>query len=122
MDGLASTAMNRSYGKRFDDTWGEQAMHCTDRHVYVDMCCTCSHVCHMSKMIQIRHVSDTLHRKLKVRATNAGMTLSDYLKDELERMAAQPTLAQIAARLRTLAPVDLDESPVETLSAARDQR
>ena len=76
----------------------------------------------MSKMIQIRHVPDTLHRKLKVRATEAGMTLSDYLKDELERMAAQPTLAQIAARLKTLAPVDLDESPLKTLRASREQR
>ena len=76
----------------------------------------------MSKMIQIRHVPETLHRKLKVRATEAGMTLSDYLKVELERMAAQPTLAQIAARLRTLAPVALGESTVETLQASRDQR
>ncbi len=73
-------------------------------------------------MIQIRHVPDTLHHKLKVRATEAGTTLSDYLKDELERMAAQPTRAQIAARLKTLSPVGLDESPIETLRAARDQR
>jgi antitoxin FitA len=38
----------------------------------------------MSKMIQIRNVPDELHRTLKVRAAQAGMTLSDYLLSEIE--------------------------------------
>ncbi len=33
-------------------------------------------------MIQIRHVPDALHRTLKVRAAQAGMTHSDYLLAE----------------------------------------
>ena len=33
----------------------------------------------MSKMLQIRNVPDTFHRKLKARAAMAGMSLSDYL-------------------------------------------
>ena len=41
----------------------------------------------MSKMIQIRNVPDTLHRKIKARAAQAGMTLSDYLLGEIERIA-----------------------------------
>src|SRR6185437_15336512 len=49
----------------------------------IDMCSTCSHVEHMSKMIQIRHVPDRLHRRLKARAAAAGMPLSDYLRREL---------------------------------------
>lgn len=76
----------------------------------------------MSKMIQIRHVSDALHRKLKVRAVEADMTLSDYIKIELEQMASRPTLAQIAARLKGLEPVELDESVVDILHDARDAR
>lgn len=76
----------------------------------------------MSKMIQIRHVPHALHRKLKMRATEAGMTLSDYLKDELERMTEQPTMAQIAARIKALPPVVLDEPPHATLRAGRDAR
>ena len=76
----------------------------------------------MSKMIQIRHVPDTLHRRLKVRAVEAGMTLSDYLKDELERMSTRPTLSQIAVRLKALEPVQLDESVVEVLRDARARR
>ena len=38
----------------------------------------------MSKMVQIRNVPDALHRKLKVRAADAGQTLSDYLLAELD--------------------------------------
>jgi hypothetical protein len=83
---------------------------------------TCTHVADMSKMIQIRHVSDALHRKLKVQAVEADMTLSDYIKVELEQMASRATLAQIAARLKGLEPVELDESVVDILRGARDAR
>ncbi len=60
---------------------------------------TCSNVKHM-KMIQIRHVPDEVHRTLKVRAAQAGMSLSDYLLRELERLAARPTRADILERMR----------------------
>jgi hypothetical protein len=43
----------------------------------------------MSKMIQVRHVPDAVHRTLKARASAAGMTLSDYLRIELEQIARQ---------------------------------
>ena len=46
----------------------------------------------MSKMIQIRNVPDALHRRLKARAAEAGMSLSDYLLAELRRSAERPTL------------------------------
>ena len=76
----------------------------------------------MPKMIQIRHVPDALHRTLKIRAAEADMTLSDYIKLELEQMAARPTLADIAARLNALQPIELDEPVVDTLQQARDAR
>ena len=53
----------------------------------------------MSKMVQIRNVPETLHRKLKVRAADAGQTLSDYLLAELERLAARPTRDEMLTRL-----------------------
>ena len=37
----------------------------------------------MSKMIQLRHVPDELHRKLKARAALEGLTLSDFLLREV---------------------------------------
>lgn len=55
----------------------------------------------MSKMVQIRNVPDPLHRKLKVRAADAGQTLSDYLLAELARLAARPTRDEMLARIRS---------------------
>ena len=53
----------------------------------------------MPRMVQIRHVPDGLHRKLKARAADSGQTLSDYLLAELERLAARPTREEMLARL-----------------------
>jgi plasmid stability protein len=74
----------------------------------------------MSKMIQIRNVPDELHRALKVRAAQAGMTLSDYLLSEIEQIAEKPTLAEMMERLRRREPVDLDEPPDVTIRRLRD--
>jgi plasmid stability protein len=71
-------------------------------------------------MIQIRNVPPKLHRKLKARAAEAGMSLSDYLLREIEEFASLPTPAEFAERLRDLPPVDLDEAPHETLRRIRD--
>ncbi len=53
----------------------------------------------MSKMIQVRNVPDAVHRTLKMRAAAAGMSLSDYVKQDLELAAGQPTLDEIDARV-----------------------
>ena len=66
----------------------------------VDMLSACEHAHYMSKMVQIRNVPDTLHRKLKVRAADSGQTLSDYLLAELERLAARPTRDEMLTRIR----------------------
>ena len=54
---------------------------------------------HMSKMLQVRNVPDDLHRTLKVRAAETGMTLSDYVLSELEAIAGKPTLAELMSRI-----------------------
>ena len=59
----------------------------------------------MAKMIQIRNVPDDLHRTLKARAAQLGMSLSDYLLSEVRRIAEQPTLEEFVARLRTRRPI-----------------
>ena len=63
------------------------------------MRCTRVTVFHMSKMIQIRGVSDETHRTLKLRAVAAGMSLSDYIKRDLEEAALRPSLEEIDARV-----------------------
>jgi plasmid stability protein len=76
----------------------------------------------MSKMIQIRHVPDALHRKLKARAAMQGMSLSEYIKRELKLLAAQPTLEEWFERVSKHEPVELPISAAEMVRAERDSR
>ena len=73
------------------------------------MCCAWSNVLRMSKMLQVRNVPDELHRTLKIRAANNGMTLSDYVLSELEAIAEKPTLAELSERIRQQEPVDIGD-------------
>jgi plasmid stability protein len=76
----------------------------------------------MSKMIQIRHVPDALHKRLRARAAMAGMTLSDYLQQELARTAAQLTPAELRARLSGMSRTTLREQPAAAVRAEREGR
>ena len=76
----------------------------------------------MPRMIQIRNVPETLHRKLKSRAALAGMSLSDYLLAELGRMAEWPTPEELRQRLAQRSPTDPVPSPAEAIRAERDAR
>jgi len=73
----------------------------------------------MSKMIQLRHVPDELHRKLKVRAAMNGQSLSDYLIAEVRAVAERPTAAEIRNRLLSRAPVKTRESAADAVRAER---
>ena len=68
------------------------------------MCSTCVMVLNMPKMIQVRNVPDDVHRTLKSRAAAAGMSLSDYVKRDLELAATLPTLEEIDARVAARGP------------------
>lgn len=81
---------------------------------------TCANVQNMSKMIQIRNVPEDLHRKLKVRAAESGMTLSDYLLEEARQAAERPTLQEMLTRLAESEPVRLEEDPAVTIRRHRD--
>jgi len=74
----------------------------------------------MSKMIQVRNVPDDVHRTLKARAAAAGMSLSDYVKQDLEAAAARPTLEEIDARVTERGPSAVRAKTV--VSALRDVR
>ena len=74
----------------------------------------------MSKMIQVRNVPDGLHRKLKSRAAEAGMTLSDYLREELDRIAALPTREEMLARLHRRTRVTLRTPAAKIIRQHRD--
>jgi hypothetical protein len=74
----------------------------------------------MTKMIQIRNVPDDLHRKLKVRAAQMGMTLSGYLLSEIESVAKKPTMKEWLEKVGSREPVEVDEPPEEVIRRMRD--
>jgi len=88
----------------------------------LDMQMTCKYAMHMSKMIQVRHVPDDLHRKLKARAASEGLSLSDYALLELRRIAERPTLKEMLERLASRPPLVLKESAADAVRAERDSR
>ena len=88
----------------------------------IDMCGTCNYAMHMSTMIQIRHVPDPLHRKLKARAALEGKSLSDYLLREIRRIAERPTTEEIMERLARLPRVSPRVPPAQVIREERDGR
>jgi plasmid stability protein len=76
----------------------------------------------MSVMIQIRNVPDTLHRRLKSRAALAGMSLSDYLLNEIRLVAERPTLDELRARLEHRPEMTPSVAPAQAVRAERDRR
>jgi antitoxin FitA len=74
------------------------------------------------KMIQIRNVPDDIHRTLKVRAAQEGVSLSAYLLREIEAMARRPTMEELLARVKRDGPVILPEDSAASVRAERDAR
>lgn len=83
---------------------------------------TCNYVYNMSKMIQLRNVPEPLHRKLKARAALEGMSLSDYLLNEIRRVAERPTVAELKERLHGRQSIAPRISSAEAVRAERDAR
>lgn len=73
----------------------------------------------MSKMIQVRNVSERLHRELLRRAKAAGLTLTDYVETLLEREVSRPPAVEVFERIATRPRVDLGRPAAEIL---RDER
>ncbi len=75
---------------------------------------------HMSKMVQIRNVPDSLHRKLKARAAVEGMSLSDYLMAEILRSTERPSVKKLRERLTKRSPVLPKVPPAEAVRRERE--
>jgi plasmid stability protein len=76
----------------------------------------------MSKMIQVRNVPEQLHRKLKVRAAQEGVSLSEYILRELRRVADRPSPRELVERIGTIVREDMTPSPEELVREDRDSR
>jgi plasmid stability protein len=86
------------------------------------MCVTCYYVIRMPRMIQLRHVPDELHRKLKARAALEGLSLSDYLLREVRQAAERPSLAELRHRLAQRPSVIPHVPPAKAVRAERERR
>ena len=76
-------------------------------------------VCGVARTIQIRDVPDEVHRTLRVRAASAGVSLSDYLLQEIVRVASRPAIADVLARAGERG---IDVDPEEVVAAVRSGR
>jgi len=74
----------------------------------------------MTKMIQVRHVPDSVHRALKAKAALAGKSLSDWILEELEALAALPTEEELLERLRGAEPFAMRRSSAGLIRKDRD--
>ena len=72
-------------------------------------------------MIQIRNVPEDLHRKLKARAAERGLSLSDYLLRMAEREADRPTIAELSDRIALRGRVDLGVDVAHIVRELRDE-
>ncbi len=80
------------------------------------------HVMSMGRMVQIRNMPEEMHRKLKTRAAEAGMSLSEYLIRELRRSAEMPTQEEVFRRLKQLSRFNPKTPPAEAVRQERDRR
>ncbi len=76
----------------------------------------------MNKHIQIRNLPADLHQRLKQRALARSQTLSDYLREELERIAKLPTLQEWVQMARRQPPLDLSADEIsEAIRQGREE-
>lgn len=76
----------------------------------------------MSVMVQIRHVPEEIHRKLKARAAQAGMPLSEYLLREVRVIAERPTLEELFDRIHLRSKLKVPIDSAALVRAEREQR
>jgi antitoxin FitA len=76
----------------------------------------------MSKMIQVRDVPDEVHSTLKARAAREGMSLSDFIKRELECVAERPTMREWLQRTQEPKPISTKRTAANVIREMRDSR
>jgi plasmid stability protein len=88
----------------------------------LDMRCTCLYAGNMSKMVQIRDVPDKIHSTLKSRAAREGMSLSDFIKRELERSVQRPTMEEWLERTQQAKAMPVSRSAAQVIRELREAR
>lgn len=82
------------------------------------------HVGSMGKtvMVQVRNVPVEIHRKLKARAAEEGISLSEYVLRDMRKSAERLTNKEIMERLAKLPPIITKTSSADMVRQAREER
>jgi plasmid stability protein len=82
------------------------------------------HACYvapcMSQILQVRNLSDATHRALKARAAREGRSLSDLVREELDRAAARPSRRELFERIERRGSPRLSEPLADAVRRLRD--
>jgi plasmid stability protein len=76
----------------------------------------------MVTTIQIRRVPAPVHRRLKARAAAEGLSISEFMLREVERIVRRPTPQEMRARLARLRRIDPPEPAAAMIRRDRDVR
>jgi antitoxin FitA len=76
----------------------------------------------MNKMIQVRNLKPELHRRVRVRVSEEGTTITDWVAGLIERELERPSMKEVFARLRKREPIQLIPSAEEMVREDRDSR
>ncbi len=75
----------------------------------------------MSQNLQVRNLSEATHRALKARAAREGRSLSDLVREELDRAAARPSRKELFERIATRGHPRLSEPLADVVRRMRDR-
>ena len=71
--------------------------------------------------LQVRNVPTELHRVLKAKAAIEGLSLSDFLLPELEKLARRPTPRELRERLHRRSEVHSNPPAADVIRDQRDR-
>jgi plasmid stability protein len=75
----------------------------------------------MNRHLQVRNLSDETHRVLKARAAREGRSLSDLVREELDRVAARPSRRELFERIGDRGHPRLSEPLADAVRRMRDR-
>lgn len=80
------------------------------------------HAERMPKMVQIRSVPDGIHRSLRLKAIQAGTSLSEFLLAEITQVANRPSIEEVVARLAKRRPPSIEIDSARVVRELREGR
>ena len=74
----------------------------------------------MPQNLQVRSLSEETHRALKARAAREGRSMSELVREELDRVAARPSRQELFERITSRGHPRLSEPLADTVRRMRD--